>query len=266
MNQKVALGFLTKWGHEVHIANNGQVALDRWRREPFDVILMDMQMPEMNGYDATVAIRSEERGTGRRIPIIAMTAEAMKGDREHCLEAGMDDYISKPFDPESLYRVVAAVSAEACATVGKPVTEEASPPTDVSTEESDPSPENGVIDWDVARKNTGNDAELLESLIQIFLAEYPHMLAEIRQAIDTSDAVLLRRAAHTLKGSAAIFGAQPVADAALRLEMMGRENNFALAAQGLERLEPRTLRLVEVFQATRDSGMQTTSTTDGRWK
>ena len=142
------------------------------------------------------------------------------------------------------------------------MTEKASPPTDLPTEESDPSPDNSVIDWEVARKNTGNDAELLKSLIQIFLAEYPHMLAEIRQAIDTSDAGLLRRAAHTLKGSAAIFGAQPVIDAAMRLEMMGRENNFALAAQGLDRLEPRTSRLVEIFQATRDSEMPTMGTSN----
>ena len=246
VNQKVALNFLTKWGHQVLVANNGQEALDLWRREPFDVILMDMQMPKMNGYDATTAIRNEERGTGRRIPIIAMTAEAMKGDREHCLEVGMDDYISKPFDPETLYRVVAAVSAQAFTDAGT-LLSAADHSAEMPIKESARSQNDGVIDWDVARKNTGNDAELLDNLIQIFLEEYPHMLAEIRQAIDTSDAGLLRRAAHMLKGSAALFGAQPVVDAALRLEMMGRENNFALAAQGLDRLEPRTSRLVQVL-------------------
>ena len=246
VNQKVALNFLTKWGHQVLVANNGQEALDLWRREPFDVILMDMQMPKMNGYDATTAIRNEERGTGRRIPIIAMTAEAMKGDREHCLEVGMDDYISKPFDPETLYRVVAAVSAQAFTDAGT-LMPAADHPAEMPIKESARSQNDEVIDWDVARKNTGNDAELLDNLIQIFLEESPHMLAEIRQAIDTSDAGLLRRAAHMLKGSAALFGAQPVVDAALRLEMMGRENNFALAAQGLDRLEPRTSRLVQVL-------------------
>ncbi|HLQ45674.1 MAG TPA: response regulator, partial [Planctomycetaceae bacterium] len=258
VNQKVALGFLTKWGHQVLVAGNGQEALELWRREPFDGILMDMQMPVMNGYDATAAIRSEEHGTGRRIPIIAMTAEAMKGDREHCLEAGLDDYISKPFDPESLYRVVAAVPAETCAAAGTLVIEEASRPPDVPAEETEPSQDNGLIDWKLARKNTGNDAVLLEDLIEIFLAECPHMLAEIRQAVDTSDAGLLRRAAHTLKGSAAVFGAQPVVDAALRLEMMSRENNLASAAEGLERLESRTSGLLRVFEATRATGTPTT--------
>ncbi len=259
VNQKVALGFLTKWGHQTLVANNGKEAVDLWQREPFDVILMDMQMPEMNGYDATVAIRSEERGTGRRIPIIAMTAEAMKGDREHCLEAGMDDYISKPFDPNSLYRVIAAVPAQACAAAGVPATEAASPPTDVPMKEADPSQDNRVIDWEVARKNTGDDTAMIEDLVQIFLAEYTRMLAEIRQAIATSDAVLLRRAAHTLKGSAAIFGAQPVFEAALRLEMMGRDNDFSLTAQELDRLESRTSRLVEAFKAVRETATLVTS-------
>ena len=254
VNQKVALGFLTKWGHQTLVANNGVEAVDLWQREPFDVILMDMQMPEMNGYEATAAIRSKEQGTGRRIPIVAMTAEAMKGDREHCLEAGMDDYISKPFEPESLYRVIAAVPAEACAAAGMLVAEAVSRPAAAPAKASEPSNNDGLIDWELARKNTGNDAALLKDLVQIFLAECPHMLAEIRQATETSDAGLLRRAAHTMKGSAAIFGSQPVLDAALRLEMMGRENNFARAAQELARLESGTSRLLEVMNAPRDSG------------
>jgi CheY-like chemotaxis protein/HPt (histidine-containing phosphotransfer) domain-containing protein len=255
INQKVALGFLNKWGHQTLVANNGKEAVELWQREPFDLILMDMQMPEMNGYDATAAIRSEEQGTGRHIPIIAMTAEAMKGDREHCLDAGMDDYISKPFDAEALYQIVAAAPAQACAAAGTPVAVEASHPPDTGGDDS-PSPrdgelvnDEGVIDWQVARKNTANDDAMMEELVQIFLAEHKQMLADIHHAIETSDAVLLRRSAHTLKGSAAIFGAQQVFDAAMRLEMMGRENNFESAAQGLASLESRASRLVEIFKS-----------------
>ena len=107
-----------------------------------------------------------------------------------------------------------------------------------------------VIDWEVARRNTGNDPAMMEDLIQVFLAECPHMLAEIRRAATTADAVLLHRCAHTLKASAAIFGAQPVLNAALRLEIMGRENNLTLTAHELERLELETSRLVKTFQAT----------------
>lgn len=193
-------------------------------------------MPEMNGYDATTAIRRAEQGTGRHISIVAMTAEAMKGDREQCLEAGMDDYISKPFDPESLYRVVAEVPALACTGVETVVLvkSESQPSGPANAYES--LPENGVIDWEVARKNVGNDEALLKDLIQIFLTECPHMLAEIHRGVETSDAVLLHRAAHTLKGSAAIFGARPVVEAALRMEMLGRDNNVAQAAQGLDGL------------------------------
>ena len=245
VNQKVALGFLNKWGHEVLIANNGQEAIDLWRRERFDAILMDMQMPEMNGYDATAAIRNEERGTGRHIPIVAMTAEAMKGDREHCLAAGMDDYFSKPIDPESLYRVVAAVPAQACA-YARPVTEAA--PTGGSPEKPESTTDNGPIDWILTRRNTANDDALIQELMKMFMAECPQNLAEIRQAIDTSDVNLLRRAAHTLRGSAAIFGAHAVVDAALQLERMGRENDFTLARQGLKSLESRTSLLLDFFK------------------
>jgi len=243
VNQKVALGFLTKWGHEVHVANNGKEAIDRWRRESFDMILMDMQMPELNGYDATMAIRAEEQGTGRHIPIVAMTAEAMKGDREHCLEAGMDDYFSKPIDPESLYRVVAAVPARAGVATGRLVAEVHS--NGEPADKSEPTTDNGVIDWKLARRNTADDDSLLQELMKMFMAECPELLVEIRQAIDTSDVNLLRRAAHTLKGSAAIFGAYAVVDAALQLERMGRENNFTIARQGLQTLESRTSLLLE---------------------
>ena len=248
VNQKVALGFLTKWGHEVRVANDGQEALALWRREPFDLILMDMQMPNLNGRDATIAIRHEEQGTRRHMPIVAMTAEAMKGDRENCLAAGMDDYVSKPIDPESLYRVVAAVIAHSCADAGTPVTDGARP-TSVPAATPEPST-NGVIEWEVARRNTANDEALLQDLVQIFVAESPRMLADIRRAIEATDVNLLRRAAHTLKGSAATFGAQPVADAALRLEMMGREGDFTLAAPALQSLESRLSQLLEVFNST----------------
>ena len=116
-----------------------------------------------------------------------------------------------------------------------------------------------VIDWEVARRNTGNDPAMMEDLIQVFLAECPHMLAEIRRAATTADAVLLHRCAHTLKASAAIFGAQPVLNAALRLEMMGRENKLTLTAQELQRLELQTSRLVNAFQAAREAASLVTT-------
>jgi CheY-like chemotaxis protein len=96
VNQKLALALLTRMGHQVRIANNGREAVELSQAEPFDVVFMDVQMPEMDGFEAAAAIRAREQGTGRHLPIVALTAHAMKGDREHCLEAGMDDYLSKP--------------------------------------------------------------------------------------------------------------------------------------------------------------------------
>jgi PAS domain S-box-containing protein len=106
VNQRVAAALLTRRGHAVTVVNNGREAVDALQREPFDLVLMDVQMPEMDGFEATAAIREMERDTGRRVRIVAMTAHAMSGDREHCLAAGMDDYLSKPIDQRSLYDVV----------------------------------------------------------------------------------------------------------------------------------------------------------------
>ena len=139
------------------------------------------------------------------------------------------------------------------------VTEEAAHPPAVSAKPSELSQDADVIDWEVARRNTGNDPAMMEDLIQVFLAECPHMLAEIRRAATTADAVLLHRCAHTLKASAAIFGAQPVLNAALRLEMMGRENKLTLTAQELQRLELQTSRLVNAFQAAREAASLVTT-------
>lgn len=104
--QRVMIGFLRKWGHEVRLAENGRIALESVARERFDLILMDVQMPEMNGLEATAAIRTHERGATRRTPIVALTAEAQIGDRERCLAAGMDDYLTKPVDPKALYALI----------------------------------------------------------------------------------------------------------------------------------------------------------------
>ncbi|MGV3485022.1 MAG: response regulator, partial [Planctomycetaceae bacterium] len=144
VNQRVAMGFLKKWGHDVVVAENGVEAIDAVKAQPFDLVLMDVQMPTMNGHEATAAIRRLEAGQSRQTFIVAMTAEAMKGDRERCLESGMDDYVSKPFDPEELQRVIALaparVLAESSETRSKATT--ATPLHDVDATEADDA--NGV--------------------------------------------------------------------------------------------------------------------------
>jgi two-component system, sensor histidine kinase and response regulator len=110
VNQRVAAAILQKLGHRVTLAVNGSEAITKWREGEFDLVLMDVQMPEVDGFDATRAIRRDERSRGTRTPIIAMTAHAMTGDRERCLEAGMDDYVSKPVRKEALDAAIARVA------------------------------------------------------------------------------------------------------------------------------------------------------------
>ncbi len=110
VNQRLGERLLQKDGHSVVLAGTGKAALEAWERGAFDLVLMDVQMPEMDGYEATVLIRQKEKKTGGHIPIIAVTAHAMKGDQERCLAAGMDGYVSKPIQPEVLYKTIEAMA------------------------------------------------------------------------------------------------------------------------------------------------------------
>ena len=115
VNQEVAVGLLEMRGHRVEVVNTGREALDALRRRSFDVVLMDLEMPDMDGLEATAAIREQERLDGGHIPIIAMTAHAIKGFSQQCLEAGMDDYITKPIKPQEMFRIVESLASEALA-------------------------------------------------------------------------------------------------------------------------------------------------------
>ncbi|MBF0526585.1 MAG: response regulator [Deltaproteobacteria bacterium] len=121
VNQKLALVLLERQGHTVVIAGDGQKALAAWEKEPFDIILMDIQMPVMDGLKATAAIRAHERQTGRHIPIVAMTAYAMTGDKQRCIDAGMDDYLSKPINIQELYQVIARTMKDSADPTSDPV-------------------------------------------------------------------------------------------------------------------------------------------------
>ncbi len=155
---------------------------------------MDVQMPEMDGFEATAEVRRREAGTGRRIPIIAMTAHAMKGDRERCLEAGMDGYVSKPIQTRDLYAAVAALG---------PAESAAAP------EEFDRGPasaEGALVDPAEALARVGGDWELLRSLTEVFFDSYPAQLEQLREAIGRGDGETVYRLAHTLVGAVGIFG------------------------------------------------------------
>ena len=225
VNQRLALKLLEKRGHTVSVANNGREALElleRARWEGFDVVLMDVQMPEMDGLEATTSIRAREKTTGRHLPIIAMTAHAMKGDRERCLEAGMDGYVSKPVR-----------AADLLEEIDKQVRRANQPTLRV------------VLDRAALLERLEGDAELLAEIVGVFLEDCPRLVASIREAVARGDARLLERAAHTLKGSVGNFGVSAAAAAALRLEQMGRQGELAQAGEAcaaldreIERLKP----------------------------
>jgi CheY-like chemotaxis protein len=226
VNQRLTVGLLSKQGHRVVVANNGREALDALEREPFDLVLMDVQMPEMGGFEAAGAIRKREASRGGygpgggRIPVLAMTAHAMKGDRERCLAAGMDGYIAKPVRSEELFRAIGDLRPAD----GQPPP--ASPPATAP-----PAPVEEEIDRDVLMERVGGDAGLLNEVIQVFLDTYPGLLSDLEQAVARRDAPTVYRGAHTLKGVVGNFGVRGPAEVAGRLEALGRAGRLDGAAE-----------------------------------
>ena len=211
VNQKVAVSLLEQRGHNVTVANNGQEALAALEKGAFDVVLMDVQMPAMDGFEATGLIRQREKASGAHIPIVAMTAHAMKGDRERCLEAGMDGYIPKPIRAKDLYEAVEGITAEV---------------RDSQAEGDAIENREETIDRNQVLELTGGSVETLREVVELFVVECPKLMERIHEAITNEDSTELQRAAHTLKGSVQVFGVKRAAAAALRLETMGRDGNL----------------------------------------
>ena len=233
VNQKLMVRLLEKWGHQVAVAANGYEALEALERTAYDAVLMDCQMPEMDGYAATAAIRSRERGTDR-LPIVAMTAHAMKGDRERCLAAGMDDYLSKPLRPEELDATLERVLGAATTPVA-PTAEEA----DVVPLAQDPFV--ALVDEARMRVFRVDYPEIVDQLIELFVESTPPLLAELRDGAVAGDGEAIRRSAHKLKGSCQNIGAGFMAKLAGDLELDAAATGAQL--DGLDR----------VFADTRDA-------------
>jgi two-component system sensor histidine kinase/response regulator len=223
VNQMVAIKLLEDRGHTVTLANNGREAMEILVGDSFDAILMDIQMPEMNGYEATAAIRQGEVGTGQHVPIIAMTANAMKGDREQCLAAGMDDYISKPVHSAHLYAIVEKYAdLNPLREAGPP---EASPPLHPPASQAPP------FNAEEFMASIG-DVELMRELIHVFLEDSRQQLADARQALSAGDAEALHHAAHSLKGMVGNYAAAPAFEAVSALTDTTRAGDLD-AAGGL---------------------------------
>ncbi|WP_227254648.1 PAS domain-containing hybrid sensor histidine kinase/response regulator [Frigoriglobus tundricola] len=229
VNQRVIVRLLEKGGHAVTVTCNGRQVLAALDREAFDVVLMDVQMPEMDGFETTKAIRDREAGGRRRTPIVAMTAHAMKGDRERCLAAGVDDYLSKPVQRSELQRVLdwaAGLLAVSVAT-RTPVPRDAPP----------------ALDRAAAVEQLGGDEGLFAEVAVIFQSDSRNLLNDIRDAVKAGDATAVQRAAHGLKGAAGYVGGKPAADAAAALEKIGASGDLGAAPRALDVLTTEIERL-----------------------
>jgi two-component system sensor histidine kinase/response regulator len=238
VNQMTATTMLQKLGHAVVVANNGRQAVEMVNEQRFDMVFMDVQMPEMDGVTATGEIRKRERETGRHIPIVAMTAHAMRGDRERCLEAGMDDYVSKPIRRKDLAEVIARVAERF--SIGGQATSE---PADGSTIDDD---EEGkmILDEAALLEECDNDKELLRRMVEIFDRDSRERLPRLREAVRAGKAEIVKEEAHALKGGIGTFYAGVAYETAYSLERMGTEGTLDDAEPTLHILEGqlRTLR------------------------
>jgi CheY-like chemotaxis protein len=226
VNQRLAARLLEREGHSVTIAGSGQEAVDLFEQRPFDLILMDVQMPGLDGLQATARIREKERASGGHIPIAAMTAQAAESDRLRCFESGMDAYVTKPVHVPALLKIIESVGAGG----NSMNTELAGEPAPVEVQLRQ-------LDESLALSRVGGDVELLKEVIELFLNDYPGTFEKIRNAVAASDVSALEHHAHSLKGSVSTFGANRAFEAAFALEKQGRSGDLRGAQEGLFQLE-----------------------------
>ncbi len=226
-NQKLVAFILKDRGHAVEVAGNGHEGIRRAEQDRYDVILMDVQMPGVDGLEATKAIRAREYGRSH-VPIVAMTAHAMKGDRERCLAAGMDGYLSKPVDGQEMIVLIEDLAAKAVPRASTPArSEHAEAPAVV------------VFDHDLALKRCLKDENMLTEMIQCFFGEVDNLFPQMRTALDRDDLVEVGRLGHRLKGTVGYLGAEPAMEAAQRVERFqvhrGEPAEAEVAVMALER-------------------------------
>jgi CheY-like chemotaxis protein len=229
INREVATEMLSSLGYKFRWVSNGRQAFEVWLNGQVDLILMDCQMPEMDGYEATQAIRIEEgrRADRRRIPIVALTAHATKGDRDRCLEAGMDDYLTKPLGPQAL---------------GSMLDRWIRRQPDVG-EGATMVKDSGPVDYPALLRRCMNKPELASRLVRKLVEQADQDVTAIAAALLRNDAAALAASAHRLKGASANVSAAGLRQAAGELEQLGRSGNLAPAGALLEQLQAELVRL-----------------------
>jgi two-component system, sensor histidine kinase and response regulator len=222
VNQRLALRLLQKRGHTVTIANNGKEALKALARASFDLVLMDVLMPEKDGLTATAELRKRELGSGLHTPVVAMTALAMKGDKERCLEAGMDGYISKPVRPPELDSVL-----EEYISLRKNATPEPKKATDLDA----------CVNEEELLQRVDGDRAFLAEIAEIFRGDYPKQIRILQESIEAGDSERIRHTAHALKGALSNLAAEQATALATSLEGAGVSGNPSDASRILVALE-----------------------------
>ena len=234
VNQKLAVALLEKAGHEVVIANNGRQAIQLYQKQHFDLVLMDVQMPEVDGFEATREIRKIQEATGQQIPVIALTAHASAADRKRCLAAGMDEYISKPIRAAELYEIIDRETGHRSTIQGK---------TDPAHESKEGK---RLVDWEQAFETVGGDQELLSELIKVYLRDQHSMLENIEKAIQAKNNNELRISAHSLKGALVHLGCRESSRFAMRLEdMAAKDEDVSEAGKVFSELQQSLIPLAE---------------------
>jgi CheY-like chemotaxis protein len=233
VNQAVASRILAKLGHTLVIANNGLEAIEQLKQQAIDLVLMDVQMPEMDGILATKVIREQEKSTHDYVPIIAMTAHAMTGDRARCLAAGMDGFVTKPINPEEVDAAILTALHDAF---------EAGHDTGVDKhvdKHQEKTTEGNELLWNLSTtlEQLGGDETLLQEVIDIFLEEAPKHLAALRLAVAQGVAKTVETAAHTLKGELGYLCVPEISQRASQIEEMGRSSDIRGAAGLLPQFE-----------------------------
>ena len=223
----------------VTVVSNGRDALKTLDREKFDLILMDVQMPHMSGLEATVAIRQVEKMIGTHMPIIAMTAHAMAGDRQRCLESGMDDYVPKPLEPKALFEAIERVMARVPQAGGVAATA----PADVLDV-----PRENIFDLELALERVDGDRKLLAEVAGMFCQDCPKMMKDVRDAVRRGDAPSLTLVAHKLKGSLGAFCAHAAYEAAQKLEEIGASGALDGAQEATQSLDAELSRSVPLLE------------------
>ena len=235
VNQQVAVAMLVKRGHEVHVAGNGREAVDAVRERDYDVVLMDIQMPELDGFEATAAIRALDKG--KDLPIIGLTAHALSGERERCLSRGMSEYLAKPFKAHELFALVEA-SADSAA-----------PPPPAPSSTAAP------VDLEGFRQTLreAGAEHALYSIVDTFVRQGPDRLAALAAAAASGEAAEIAKAAHVFRGAAATIGARALAELLEQVENTARAGQVDAAKAAFELVSPVAHQVTEFLRQRRAS-------------